>query len=437
MKDLIDIAIDLSYSKDMRNLFLSIDDFEDSIGLVKNKIKLPSFTNLNNKQKEVLKLVNATRGNLFLILHGGVRSGKTYIAIYIFISKVMKSPRGSLFLATGYSLNSLQTNIEQVFDDLGLRLNVDYRYNGQTYRYNLLGRIIRLCGANNKRSYSNIKGCTAVGWYANEATEQDKLVIDQCHLRVSKGRTFKIWDTNPSSHTHYIYTDYISQAENKKILIKHFVTEDNRENLTEGYIEEQRRLLTEEAQKVYLEGQWLDSVDMPFINLTVSDIHESILHQSHGARMAFLDPAIGYSDTASKSALSIIIGYNGVYFFFGRLFKGLWAKHTKEIALLLNRFNINTFYYENNLIGEGAVELDDTFMLYYKGDYVRSIRNTTNKIARISNLVTPIRQEALLAVSFCDPDYLESVKYANLKDEKNAQLDAVDSLESCYRILFS
>ena len=232
-----------------------------------------------------------------------------------------------------------------------------------------------------------------------------------------------------------IYKDYITKAKEKKILIKHFVTEDNRENLTEGYIEEQRRLLSEEAQKVYLDGLWLDSIDMPFINLSEVSVPEEALRQSFGSRLAFLDPAIGYGENASKSALSIIIEYRGKYYFFGRLFKGLWSKHLKEIATLLNSFHVNTFCYENNLIGDGSVELDDTFNAFFQGHYIRSIRNTTNKIARITNLVQPIKNESLVVTNFCDRDYVDSVRYSNLKDEKNAQLDAVDSLESCYRTL--
>lgn len=419
--------------KNLNSIFENEKELENSL-VTKKEIILPTITSLNKKQKKALRLAN--KKNLFLILHGGIRSGKSYIALYIFISKILKAKEGELFLASGYNLSSLRTNIEQIFFDLNLICGRDYFYNSLLFRYQINGKIIRLLGANNKRSFSNVRGCTASGWYANEIVLQDKELIFECIKRVSTKKRFKIWDTNPSNSHHFIYQNFIKDAAEKKIDVVHFVTKDNLENLSEDYIKEQKNLLSENDQKIFLDGLWLENISTPFFNLKIANFDEQILRKNYFDRIAFLDPATGFSETASKSALAIIFFDNNIdgetFYFCGQTFKGLWSEHLPKIANILNYFNIQNFVYEHNLIGKGAVERELYFLKKYEGK-VFSVFNNKEKIARITNLISPIEKGKMLALNFGCPDFIKDIRYANLEDKKN--LDAVDALESAYTFL--
>ena len=428
------------YSEIKRNLRYYIDENDeiDEVFNIVDEIPLPELESLNEKQIYARNLVKDL-SNYFLILHGGVRSGKSYIALYIFLERVLESPVGSLFLATGYNLNILRTNIDQLFSYFGIMEGRDYTYNGMHFAYNVKGRSIRLCGANNKRSYANIRGITASGWYANEVTLQSEEVISECIRRVSnKNCSIKIWDTNPSHAEHPIYRDFILKAEEKDIKLVHFVTEDNVQNIPANYIAEQKKLLSENDYEVYLLGRWTSNIDMPFFKVRRTDKTLRELQFSNCDRVAFLDPATGQGLNASRSALSIIfherVDEIHKFYFMGKLFRGLWSEHLEEIAYMLENIGVSTFFYESNLIGQGAIEREINFRNIFYGN-IKSIRNSTDKIARILSLVGPIEKGDLLALNCCDPDFFNSIKLSNISEKKH--LDAVDSLESAYRVLLT
>lgn len=432
---MVNIAKKLIYKK-IGSLFENRDIFDEIINGGHHNIKLPSLASLNKKQKKALKIAANNKKNLFLILHGGIRSGKTYIAIYIFILRVLEAKGGSLFLATGYNLSVLRNNIEQIFDEFKMVYNRDYTYNSLLYRYQIGNKTIRLCGANNKRSYYNIRGCTATGWYANEIVLQEKSVIYECIKRVSTVKRFKIWDTNPASSQHYIYRDFILKAQEKGIEELSFNIYDNLDNISESYVEEQRNLLSINDQKVYLDGLWCDNLAMPFYPLATYEYDLQRLIYSFCDRIAFLDPATGHGENCSKTALAIVfhdrVDDQDFFYFCGKSYKGLWTDSIIEITTMLNKLQVDSFYYENNLIGNGVIERDFEFTNRFRGN-IKSLRNSRDKIARISSLIAPIEKKTLLGLHFCDKTFLDEIKYANLSDKEN--LDSIDALECAYRIL--
>lgn len=421
------------------NLDYFIEDTDEMSEMfeLENDIKLPSENKLNDKQKKVLRKVSRLN-NFFLFLHGGVRSGKSYIALYIFIKKILQAPQKSLFLATGYNLLVLKTAIDQILDEFNLSEGIDYRYNAMYFRYTIDNKIIRLAGANNKRSHHNIRGITVTGWYANEITLQDKEVVMECLRRVSTKQTsFKVWDTNPSNIEHYIYKDFLLKAKQKKILEYQFTTYDNIKNLSKNYIEDQKKYLSDNDQKVFLDGEWLANIDMPFYNLSFSDRDIKDFIFGRQDRVAFLDPATGLGENASKSALSIIfheqqIDGTHIFYFLGKLFRGSWVHNIAQMAHMLNYYKVTTFFYEDNLIGQGTMERDFEFTNIYRYN-IKSVRNTTDKIARIMSIVSSVEKKQLLCLSCCDSDYSDSIRLSNVSTKKD--LDAVDSLESAYRVL--
>ena len=134
-----------------------------------------------------------------------------------------------------------------------------------------------------------------------------------------------------------------------------FTTYDNIKNLSKNYIEDQKKYLSDNDQKVFLDGEWLANLDMPFYNLSFSDRDIKDFIFGRQDRVAFLDPATGLGENASKSALSIIfheqqIDGTHIFYFVGKLFKGSWVHNICQMANMLNYYKVTTFFYEDNLI---------------------------------------------------------------------------------------
>ena len=59
---------------------------------------------------------------------------------------------------------------------------------------------------------------------------------------------------------------------------------------------------------------------------------------------------------------------------------------------MLNYYKVTTFFYEDNLIGQGTIERDFEFTNIYRYN-IKSIRNTTDKIARIMSIVSSVEKK--------------------------------------------
>ena len=433
------LAVQLLYKR-LYNFFETPNELACFLGLEKEVPILPPPFFKNTKQQEVFNFVQQQKESVFLILHGGIKSGKSYISLYIFLREIITAAENTLWLATGYNLSVLRTNVEQIFAVLGFFEGRQYYYNGSTFQYTIGTKILRLCGANNARSFANIRGCTASGAYANEACLQDTEVLLELLKRVSApGRRLKIFDTNPDKHKgveSFVYKNFISKKKETGVSCFHFKTSDNETNLPLGYIEEQKKILSVLDQRVFLEGEWVQNTSMLFFPLQKSSMQIEQVVSAPCERLAFFDPATGQGASSSSSALAIVYFLkqeDGSYFFIfeGRLYPGLWADHLEGIASFLKARNVHAFYYESNLIGKGAFEREHRFCEMF-GGRVASVHNTKEKIARISSLAPKIEKGELLAAAWGDVAFTEAVRLSELNTKKN--LDAADALESAIRL---
>lgn len=190
---------------------------------------------LNNvftkKQQEVLKEIR--REDWFIsVLHGAVRSGKTYLNNFIFlmeIKRVAEIARANnvpnpMYILAGYSMSSIQDNVlSELSNVFGISFKFD-RYNS----FELFGVKIIQTTHGNKTGVGRIRGMTAYGAYINEASLAVESVFEEIKTRCSGSGARIIADTNPDYPEHWLKKNYIDKAgENTDIREFQFILDDN------------------------------------------------------------------------------------------------------------------------------------------------------------------------------------------------------------------
>ena len=191
-----------------------------------------SINNLfTQKQQDVWCDLN--REDWFVaVLHGAVRSGKTYLNNYIFLNEVRRvglmakenNIEKPMYILAGYSMGSIQDNIlSELSNVFGIEIKVD-RFNSFT----LFGVKIIQTTHGNKTGVGRIRGMTAYGAYINEASLGVESVFEEIKTRCSGKGARIICDTNPDHPEHWLKKNYIDKAEtNKDIKQFQFILDDN------------------------------------------------------------------------------------------------------------------------------------------------------------------------------------------------------------------
>lgn len=183
------------------------------------------------KQQEVLKEIR--REDWFIsVLHGAVRSGKTYLNNFIFLMEIKrvseiaakKGVKNPMYILAGYSMSSIQDNVlTELSNVFGLTLKFD-RYNS----FELFGVKIIQTTHGNKTGVGRIRGMTSYGAYINEASLAVESVFEEIKTRCSGEGARIIADTNPDYPEHWLKKNYIDKAgENSDIREFQFTLDDN------------------------------------------------------------------------------------------------------------------------------------------------------------------------------------------------------------------
>lgn len=205
----------------------------------------------SEKQNDIISYDNKHRP-IYTILEGAVRSGKTYVIMFLWLKHVRQfKGKGVKFIMTGYTIPSLRANI---LDDMSELFDVDTSLD-KNNTFPLFGNTVHCFGTDKVDSYKRMRGLTAYGWLGNEITLSHMNSVDQAIKRCS-GDGFRIfWDTNPDHPQHPIKADYIDRSGEKlsngreRIKAWHFILDDN-VALTEEY--------KESLKKSIPSGMWFD-----------------------------------------------------------------------------------------------------------------------------------------------------------------------------------
>lgn len=186
---------------------------------------------LTNKQADVLGEL-AKEDWFIAILHGAIRSGKTFVNNIQFLLEVRRVAeqakkqdiQSPMYILAGYSMSSIQDNIlTELSNTFGLEFKFD-KYNA----FMLMGVKIIQTTHGNIQGIGRIRGMTAHGAYINEASLANESVFEEIKGRCSGVGARILADTNPDQPEHWLKKNYIDKAEtNKDIKAFQFILDDN------------------------------------------------------------------------------------------------------------------------------------------------------------------------------------------------------------------
>lgn len=217
------------------------------------------FQPFSTKQKKVLTWwmdPSPYKDYDMIICDGSIRAGKTVAMIDGFLTWSMATFENESFILAGRSMGAIKRNVlKPMFQILNAK-GIDYHYH-RSEHYIEIGTNTYYCfGANNEASQDVLQGLTAAGAYADEAALFPESFIEQMIGRCSVEGS-KIWmNCNPEGPFHYIKTEYIDKAKEKKVLHLHFDLDDNL-SLSPKIKERYKRMFTGLWYKRMILGLWV------------------------------------------------------------------------------------------------------------------------------------------------------------------------------------
>ena len=206
------------------------------------------------KQAELMRIFKENRLKRLNILHGSIRSGKTWISLVLWAFWVAVSPIDKSYLMVAKTLTSLKRNCLDLLESLVGRKN--FQYSLSQKQGWLFGRKIYLEGVNDARAESKIRGMTLQGAYCDELTLFTEDFFSMLLSRLSEENAKLFATTNPDSPNHWLKVGYIDRENELDLLLVQFLIDDNT-TLSPQYVEE----IKKENQGVFYDrfilGKWV------------------------------------------------------------------------------------------------------------------------------------------------------------------------------------
>lgn len=177
------------------------------------------------KQAELIRLFKLGMLRRINILHGSVRSGKTWISLVLWAFWVGVMPKDKAYIMVGKTLTSLKRNCLDLLQSLVGEDNFSYSFSSKEGQ--LFGRKIYLEGVNDVRSESKIRGMTLQGAYCDELTLFTEDFFTMLLSRLSESGAKLFATTNPDSPYHWVNEKYIERQNELDMLVLPFLIEDN------------------------------------------------------------------------------------------------------------------------------------------------------------------------------------------------------------------
>ncbi|GHU90790.1 phage terminase large subunit [Clostridia bacterium] len=213
---------------------------------------LPEF-NYSEKQLELIRTFERGELKRLNILHGSVRSGKTWVSLVLWGLWVRTMPKEKSYLMAAKTLTNLKRNCLDLCSDL---FGANFTYSLSAKEGQLFGRKIYLEGVNDSRAETKIRGMTLQGAYCDELTLFTEDFFSMLLTRLSDKSAKLIATTNPDSPRHWLKKNYIDHAAKKNVLVKKFLIDDN-PFLDPEYVQDQKRLHSGLFYDRFILGRWV------------------------------------------------------------------------------------------------------------------------------------------------------------------------------------
>lgn len=191
-----------------------------------------------------------------IICDGSIRSGKTIAMIDGFLTWSLSTFSNEKFIIAGKTMGALKRNVLTPMFEILTAKGIDYHYvRTEDPRIIIGNNVYYLFGAVNERSQDVLQGLTAAGCYGDEVALFPQSFVEQMIARCSVEGS-KFWfNCNPDSPYHFVKTQYIDHAEEKRLLHLHFTLEDNL-TLSRSIKERYKRMYTGLWYDRFIKGLW-------------------------------------------------------------------------------------------------------------------------------------------------------------------------------------
>ncbi|MBE7031987.1 MAG: PBSX family phage terminase large subunit [Ruminococcaceae bacterium] len=210
------------------------------------------YRNLTDKQNE---LMEAAKGGLrrINILHGSVRSGKTWISLVLWCVWIRNMPPDKAYIMTAKTLTTLKRNCLDLLEVLAGRKN--FWYSLSKKEGELFGRKIYLEGVSDAGAESKIRGMTLQGAYCDEVTLFNEEFFNMLLSRLSEPNAKLFGTTNPDNPNHWFKVNYIDRRDELDFFMMEFLIDDNT-FLDKKYVDELKKEYTGVFYRRFILGEW-------------------------------------------------------------------------------------------------------------------------------------------------------------------------------------
>lgn len=192
-----------------------------------------------------------------VIADGAIRSGKTVAMICGFFRWSLSAFQGENFILAGKTIGALKKNVVgpalQILQAWGLPCH--YIRSGDEARLEVWENTYYLYDAHNERSQDRLQGLTAAGALADEVALFPRSFVEQMMGRCSVEGA-RIWlNCNPENPAHFVKTELIDKAAEKRIYHLHFLMDDNL-TLSPSKRDFYNRMYSGVFYRRFIRGEW-------------------------------------------------------------------------------------------------------------------------------------------------------------------------------------
>ncbi|MBE6923742.1 MAG: PBSX family phage terminase large subunit [Ruminococcaceae bacterium] len=221
-----------------------------------------SYQRFSDKQRTVLSWwmpSSPHHGMEAIVCDGAVRSGKTLAMGLSFFLWGMTCFDGQRFGVCGKTISSLRRNVLSEILPRMERLGAVWKErrseNMVTVTFRGHQNQFYIFGGRDESSASLIQGITFAGILLDEVALMPQSFVEQACARCSVAGSRLWFNCNPAGPSHWFYTTWIQEAEQRNCLRLHFTMEDN-PSLTEAIRQRYKRLYTGVFYRRFILGQW-------------------------------------------------------------------------------------------------------------------------------------------------------------------------------------
>jgi PBSX family phage terminase large subunit len=192
------------------------------------------------------------------IASGSIRAGKTISTLLRWLIYVANAPRSGELAVVAKTTNTAASNVFIPLQDPNLfgALSKHVHYTRGAPTATILGRPVRVIGANDVRAEERLRGMTCAGALVDEATLVPQEFWTQLLGRMSVPNAKLFASTNPGSPAHWLKRDFIDRRDELGIAYWHFTLDDN-PSLSTDYVEAIKAEFVGLWFRRFVLGEWI------------------------------------------------------------------------------------------------------------------------------------------------------------------------------------